>query len=133
MLPILQIGPLALPVPELLLLIGFWVGLDLTEKQAERFGVKAGPIYNMALAAVVAGLIGARLVYAAHYPAAFLESPLTLLTPRPQMLDGTGGMVVGLLAGFIYSRVQRLAFWSTLDAVTTLFAVMAVTLGLSHF
>ncbi len=133
MLPILQIGPLALPVPALLLLVGFWIGLDLTEKQASRYGVPAGLIYNLTLVAVIAGVIGARLFYAAQSPAAFLSSPLSLLTPRPQMLDATGGILAAGLAGLGYALLRKLPVWSTLDALTTLLAVLAVVLGLAHF
>lgn len=133
MLPILQIGPLALPTPALLLLLGFWIALELTEKQAYLFGADARKIYNMILAAVLVGLVGARLVYAASAPAIFLENPLDLLAPRPQMLDAAGGAAVGLLAAFVYIWLRRLPLWPTLDAAATLFSVLAVTLGLAHF
>lgn len=132
MLPILQIGPLALPTSALLLLLGFWFGLELTEKQAARFGVNPAQIYNMVLAAVIVGVIGARLVYAASAPAAFLASPLSLLSPTPQMLDSRGGLVCAALAAAVFMVARRMAFWPTLDATVTLFAVMGVTLGLAH-
>jgi phosphatidylglycerol---prolipoprotein diacylglyceryl transferase len=133
MLPILQIGPLALPTPALLLLAGFWLGLELTEKQAHRFGASASQIYNMALVAVVAGIVGARLVYAARAPGAFLQSPLSLLAPTPQMLDNTGGLLIALLAALIYLRARRMALWPTLDASVTLFSVLAIAVGLANF
>jgi phosphatidylglycerol---prolipoprotein diacylglyceryl transferase len=133
MLPILQIGPLALPAPALILLIGFWIGLDLAEKQAAYFDADSGPIYNLALVAAIAGLLGARIVYAAQAPAPFLENPLNLLTPRPQMLDANGGVIIGLLAALVYGWLRKLRLWPTLDAATSLFATLTVTLGLAHF
>ena len=133
MLPILQIGPLALPAPALILLLGFWIGLDLAEKQAHFFDVEPGPIYNLALVGAIAGLVGARIVYAAQSPGPFLENPLNLLTPRPQMLDGTGGVIIGLLAALTYGWLRKLPLWPTLDAATSLFSALAVTLGLAHF
>lgn len=133
MLPILQIGPLALPAPALILLLGFWVGLELMEKQAHLFGAEARQIYNMTLVAILAGVVGARLVYAASAPSIFLRNPLDLLAPRPQMFDATGGGVIGLLAAAVYGWRRTLALWPALDAATTLFSVLAVTLGLVHF
>lgn len=133
MLPILQIGPLALPTPALLLLLGFWIALELTEKQAHLFGTDARQIYNMTLTVVLAGLVGARLAYAASAPTIFLENPLDLLAPRPQMLDAAGGAAVGLLAALVYGWLRKLPLWPTLDAAVTLFSVLAVTLGLMHF
>ncbi len=133
MLPILHIGPLALPTAQLIVLLGFWLGLELAEKQAHRFGVNAAQVYNLVLVGLVAGLVGARLSYAARSPAAFLASPLNLLAPRPDMLDPAGGWIIALLAVFIAIRLRRLPFWPTLDALTGLLAVLAVTLGLAHF
>jgi prolipoprotein diacylglyceryltransferase len=133
MLPVLNIGPLALPTPELILLAGFWLALEMTERQAPRFRVDPAHVYNLILAAILAGLVGARLVYAARSPAAFVESPLNMLALQTQMLDGTGGWAAALLAALIYIRVKRLAFWPALDSLTTLLSMLAVAAGLAHF
>lgn len=133
MLPILNIGPLAIPTPAFILLIGFWLGLELAEKQAQHFGASARHIYNLTLAALLAGLVGARISYLAQAPKAFLDSPLSLLSPRPEMLDSAGGIITAALAAALYTWKQRLNPWTTLDAVTTLLAVLTVTLGVSHF
>jgi phosphatidylglycerol---prolipoprotein diacylglyceryl transferase len=132
MLPVVQIGPLVLPLPALILLIGFWIGLDLAERQAYHFNVESKHIYNLALVAVIAGLVGARLTYAAQSPGPFLQNPLSLLTLRPQMLDSAGGVIIGLLAAGLYGWLRRLPLWPILDAATSLFSVLAVTLGLAH-
>lgn len=133
MLPIVNIGPLAVPAPALILLAGFWIGLEMAEKQAEIFGAQPRHIYNLTLAGIIAGLVGARVVYLAQAPQAFLDSPLSLLSPRPEMLDAGGGILAAALAGAVYAWRQRLDPWRTLDAITILLAVLAVTLGVSHF
>ena len=61
MFPVLQIGPLALPVPGLALLIGVWIGLWLAEIEAARLGIGPETVYNLAFIGLVAGLLGARL------------------------------------------------------------------------
>lgn len=133
MLPIVNIGPLAVPTAAILLLVGFWIGLELAEKQAEQFGAHARHIDNLTLAGIAAGLVGARVIYLAQVPQAFLDSPLSLFSPRPEMLDAAGGMISAALAGAFYIWKQRLDVGKTLDALTTLLAVQAVTLGVSHF
>lgn len=132
MLPILQIGPLALPLPTLLLMAGLLAGLELAERQAERFGVKADDIYTLTLAGVIAGLVGARLTYAALNSAAFIEYPLNLLTPRPQMLNAAGGLGFALAAALVTLWVRKLPLWPTADAASGLLAVMALAIGLAH-
>lgn len=133
MFPILSIGPLALPVPALVLLAGFWIGLELTEKHASRFRADPGQIYNMTLTAILAGIIGARLAYAVLSPAGFLENPLTLLGLSPQMLNPAGGLVFALLAALGTIWLKKMPLLPTLDSLVTLFAVMAAALGISHF
>jgi prolipoprotein diacylglyceryltransferase len=132
MLPILQIGPLALPAPALILLLGFWLGLEFAEKHAPRFAVRPEQLYNAALVGVVAGIIGARLGYAARAPAAFLESPLGLLALTPQMLDPVSGLAAGLLAALAALRIMRAALWPALDTAVSLFSVLAVAVGLAN-
>ncbi len=133
MLPVLQIGPLALPLPALIPLIAFWIGLEIAERQASLFGASPDSINNTSLVAVLAGLVGARLGYAARSPEAFLASPLSLLALNPQMMDPTGGLIAALLAALLYIKIQRLDLWRTLDAMTGLFSILAVSIGLSHF
>lgn len=133
MLPILQIGPVSLPVAPLVLLIGFWIALNLTEAHAPRYQVDPNQIYQMVLFAVLAGIIGARLAFAARSPNAFIASPLSLLALQPQMLDSSGGLLAAGLIAFIYAQRKNMPLWSTLDTLTTLFALLAVAFGLSHF
>ncbi len=132
MFPILQLGPLALPVPSLLILAGIWIGLSLAEKYAPRFGVDAGQLYNLVWIGLLAGVVGARLAYVARFPQAFAGSPLGALTPRPVMLDTQAGLLFGLLAALIYGQRKGMPFWRTLDAFTPALMVLAMTLGLSH-
>jgi phosphatidylglycerol:prolipoprotein diacylglycerol transferase len=132
MLPILQIGPLALPVPPLSLLLAFWFGLSLAEKFAPKRGISAEILYNLTFTGLVVGLIGARLGYVFQYPNAFIESPLSLLSLNPGLLDPFAGFAAGVIGMLVYGQRARLAFWNTLDALTPLLAVMAIGFAISH-
>lgn len=132
MLPTLQIGPLALPTAQLLVMIGFWLALELTEKHAVLFGVDAGAVFNGAVFGLVIGLVGARLGYAAQFPAAFVTSPISLLVLRPELLNPTIGVLVGLIACMVYFLIRRQPLWPIWDVFTTGFAVFAVALPLAN-
>lgn len=132
MLPILQIGPLVVPVPAILLLIGFWIGLDVLEKQSFHFKVDSGQLSALVLISLVTGLVGARLAYAARAIGAFIENPLNLLSPLPQMFDPLAGLLVALVVGLIVLWRKHMPLWPTLDALVSLFSILAVTLGLVH-
>jgi prolipoprotein diacylglyceryltransferase len=132
MLPVLNIGPLALQTPGLVMLIGLWLGLSLAEKFSAKRGVSPNLLYNLAFVTLVAGVIGARLAYILRYPEAFANSPLSLISLNPGLLDPVGGLAVGLISGAIYAQRKKMALLPTLDALTPLLAVMAIALGLSH-
>ena len=134
MLPILHIGQLAIQTPGMILLLGLWFGLLLSEKLA-RVEQKVDPnsIYNLALVALIAGILGARLFYAAQSLDIFILQPLSLLSMNTAMLDVSGGLITAGIASLVYSQKHKLSLWPTLDAFTPLFCVMAIAVGLAHF
>jgi phosphatidylglycerol---prolipoprotein diacylglyceryl transferase len=132
MLPMLQIGPLAVQTPGLVLLAGLWIGLTLAERHAHRRGVEANHVYNLAFLALVVGIIGGRLLYAAQYPQAFMANPISLISLNPGLFDLTAGAGAGLIAALIYGNRRKLPFWSTLDALTPLFAVLMIASALAN-
>jgi prolipoprotein diacylglyceryl transferase len=132
MLPIIQVGPLALQVPGVILLVGLWLGLLLSERRARRIGDNPAELYNMVFIGLIAGVIGARLSYAITYPDAFSGNLQNLVSLNPGLLDPFAGALIGIAAVVIYMYRKSLPVWRTLDNLTPLFAVMAIAIGLSH-
>lgn len=134
MLPILQIGPLAIQTPGLILLFGLWFGLTLAEKLAQmEKKIDPNAIYNLAFISLVAGVIGARLFYAAQSIEIFLQDPLSLVSLNTAMLDSFGGLVTAGIALLIYGQRRKLPLWPTLDAFTPVLSMVAIAIGLAHF
>jgi phosphatidylglycerol:prolipoprotein diacylglycerol transferase len=132
MLPVLQIGPLAVQLPGLLLLLGVWAGLSLSERSAPRHGVEPNLLSNLVFLGLVVGLVGARLGYAARALDIYLASPLSLVALTPATLSATDGVLAGTLAALVYGQRRGLRLWATLDSLTPGLAVMAVAIGLAH-
>jgi phosphatidylglycerol---prolipoprotein diacylglyceryl transferase len=132
MLPSLQLGPLSIQTPGLVLLLGLWLGLSLAERSASRFGIKVNDLYNLVFVALAAGVVGARLVYILRYPTAFTASPISVLSLNPGLLDSAGGLAASLLAGVIYTHRRRIPTWQALDAITPALAVLLLALALAH-
>ena len=132
MLPILNLGPLAIQTPGLILLIGVWIGLTQAEKYARFLKIDSDHIYSLSLLTMVAGIFGARLSFAAQNPAAFQNNWTGLFSLTLQMMDTFGGGVIGLLAAFIYGQRKGLPFWKTLDVFTPGFAVLAIAFGFAQ-
>ena len=62
MLPVLNIGPLALQTSGLVLLLSTWVALNVIERAAPRYQTPPNQLYNLALLAILAGMVGGRVV-----------------------------------------------------------------------
>jgi prolipoprotein diacylglyceryl transferase len=133
MFPTLQLGPLALQVPGLVLLAGLWVGLTLSERRTRGKGENPGDVYNLVFIALIAGIIGSRLSYAITYPTAFAANPLSLISINPGLFDPFAGVLIGICAAVIYLYRKKLPLWSTLDALTPLFAVLTIAQGIAHY
>jgi len=132
MLPILQIGPLALQTPGLMYLLGLWFGLSLAEKFAPKRGISADALYNLVFTGLIAGILGARLGYVIQYPDAFLASPLSLVSLNPGLLDPFSGFAAALLAALVYGARKKLEVWNTLDALTPFFGVFMIGAALAN-
>ena len=111
MLPILNIGPLAIQLPGLVILIGLWLGLSLAERYAARFDVKSNLLYNLVFVVLIAGIIGARLAYVIRYPQAFAGNLFSALSFNLSLLDPWAGLGLGLIAGLIYGQRKKMALW----------------------
>jgi prolipoprotein diacylglyceryltransferase len=132
MLPVLQVGPLAIQLPGLLLLAGVWLASTVIERQAPRLKLSAGVLSNMIFLGLVVGLLSARLWYALRYLSVYLENPLFLLALNPTTLAPAEGAITGMLAAGIYAQRKGLPLWGTLDALAPGLAVFSLALGFSH-
>jgi prolipoprotein diacylglyceryltransferase len=80
----------------------------------------------------VAGLIGARLGYAAQFLGVYATDPLSLLSPNPATLAPAAGLAVAAGYGLIAGWRRGLPLWRTLDALAPGLALLAVAIGAAH-
>jgi phosphatidylglycerol:prolipoprotein diacylglycerol transferase len=133
MLPVINVGPLALQIPGLVILVGLWVGISISERYASLRGLTAQNIYNLSFIGLVSGVLGARLSYVLRYPQAFLANPLGVLSLNPGLLDPWGGAACALVAMLIYGQRKQLPLWNTLDALAPGLAAFLAAFHLANF
>lgn len=132
MYPYLRLGPFLLQLPLFVLLIGVWISSALSEKEAARLKLPPGIVSNMIFIGLIAGIVGARLAYAARYLNAYLDNPLGLFSLNLNTLAGSEGLLVGLVIAVLYGWRKKLPLRPTLDALAPGLAAFMVALGLAH-
>ncbi|MEW6406730.1 MAG: prolipoprotein diacylglyceryl transferase family protein [Chloroflexota bacterium] len=116
----------------ILLVIAAWIGLTLSEKRADRHGASKEDLNNITFYGLIAFILGGRVSFILQNISAFTKSPLGIFSINPDLFDPFGAGVVAVIAALVYGQRRKLALWSTLDALTPFFAILAVGLGLSH-
>jgi len=132
MLPILNIGPLAIQTTGLVLLAGIWLGFWLMEKEYHRFGVQPEAMNNLLMYGLIAMVLGGRIGYVAEHFSAFTKSPINLISLNPVMVDWSGGLLIGLAVSILYGIRRNLQFWQVLDALTPGAAAIMVAVPLMN-
>jgi len=133
MFPIINLGPLSLPAPELILLMGFWLGSTFSERHARRFNVDPLILEKILWITLLAGIIGARLSYVARSYFAFEGNLLAIISLNPDLLDPAGGLLISAAVGFLYLSRQHISPKAFLDSLTPFLGVMALALSLANF
>lgn len=137
MLPILQLGPLTLRTPGLVLLAGLWLALEMASREGARRGLDPDRIYNLGFGGVAAGVLGARLAFVLGHLGLYARiTPWTralgaAFSPTAGTEVGWAGLLIGLaVAGWMVRR-RRMPLLPLLDALAVGGMVTAAAVGVA--
>ena len=117
MLPIISIGPLAIPAYPLFLLLAFWAGMWLAARQAGWLGLDGDHIYSAGLYGLIAGIIGARLWFVlSHWENYASDITQAFSLSRSALSIGEGVIVAGLVV-LIYLYRSEMPVGLFIDAI----------------
>jgi phosphatidylglycerol:prolipoprotein diacylglycerol transferase len=116
----------------ILLIAALWLGLYLSEKRVGRHGISKDALNNIVFYSILGYIVGGRVLFVLANLSAFTRSPSSILSVNVDLFDPVGALTSTFLIGLIYGQRQKLPWWSTLDELTPLFAVLAIGLSLSH-
>jgi phosphatidylglycerol:prolipoprotein diacylglycerol transferase len=133
MFPTINIGPLVFPTAGIVYLLGVYLSLTLIERAAKRLQLDVGATYGVAVTALLAGFVAARLLFVATYWASFSENLLSIIWPLTSGYNLAGGLFFGAAAAFFYGRYKQLPLWPTLDALTPGLITAFLTVSLADF
>jgi len=133
MYPAINIGSLTLPTAAFIYLVGAWLSLGLVERAAKMMGLDAEKMYGTAVTGIIAGLVGARLLFVALYWSAFRENLMGIVWPINSGYNMWGGLIFGLAGAFFYGRATQLSLGDTLDALAPGLLLAFVAISLADF
>ena len=130
----LQIGPLAIRWYGFFIALGVLLASMWSTRLTEKRGLSADKLLDMAVYLVIAGIVGARLMYVLTSPSAFFGpngNPLSALYIWQGGISIHGGAIGIVLAAWIYSRINKMNMWAYLDVITPVaaFGIIGGRLG----
>lgn len=111
----LDLGFIKISTHGLLIAIGFLAGELLARREAKRRGLSADIVDNAAIVAVLAGLIGARIIYVIFFGQGM--GLIEALQIWRGGLSSHGGYIFGILAGLAYFKIKKADILKYADAV----------------
>lgn len=113
---LLKIGPVTVYGYGLMIAIGIVAAYLLLEVRARKKNFNSGEIFSLTVWSVLGGLAGAKILYIITQIKEIAANPRLLLN----LSDGLvvyGGIIGGILAGFLYCRRKNLPFLKLFDLV----------------
>lgn len=106
-----------------MLLIAFFVAVWLARKRAPRFGFTPDQVYDASFWALILGIIGARLFFIVQEWPYYSKHTAELFSWQFAGLTSFGGLVMGAVGLFLWSRHAKKSFIRMLDVIAAPFLI----------
>lgn len=108
-----SIGPLTIHGYGLMIALGIVVCVVMGTYRAKKHGYKEDAVLEIAIFSVLAGFLGAKLLFVLVEFDRFLENPMQVLGSEGFVVYG--GIIAGVLAAVLYCRIKKLSFLEYFD------------------
>lgn len=133
MMPILRIGPLSLPAPELAIILSVYAGLWLMETWLRRQGRNPDAQSNLVLFSLGAFILGGRLGYIGQHWAAFAGNPADMLSLNRDLFDPFFGTAAAVVFALVLAQRKQMPPALTLTALSLFAAAVLVGADLAAY
>lgn len=110
------IGPLTVYGYGVMIAVGIFAGYGLCDYRAKKCRLDRDQLFYLVLVSVLGGFLGSKLLYWMTEWRSLLQDPGRILN----LGDGFvvyGGLLGGILAGYLYCRHRELSFWAYADLI----------------
>jgi phosphatidylglycerol:prolipoprotein diacylglycerol transferase len=114
---IVEFGELGVRSYGVMLVVAFWLGIELTSRLARRRGIDPARILDLGLVVLVASLAGSRLLYVVTHMGEYRGDWIGIFRIWEGGLTFYGGLVAGVTLGMIYLKGKGVPVLKTSDLV----------------
>jgi phosphatidylglycerol:prolipoprotein diacylglycerol transferase len=111
-----QVGPLLITWHGVFSVLGILAAARLGQYLARQDGIEPDRIYDAAFWMVVAGIVGARVLYVWENYRQFTGNLLKALAINEGGISQWGGLFGAMVGAYLWSLRSRLGFWKIIDA-----------------
>lgn len=112
---IFTIGKVTIYGYGLMIAIGFLAAVLIGMYRAKKKNMKMEAILDIAIYGIVFGFLGGKLLYVIVEWKRFIQDPWSVLGSSGFVVYG--GIIIGVLAGYIYTRIKKISFVKYFDLV----------------
>lgn len=99
----------------ILIALGAFAGVMLADVREKRYGLAKDTVISLALWAIPAAIVGARLYYVLFRLDYYLSAPLSVFNIREGGMAIYGGLIAGVATGFLFARRKKISFLTLAD------------------
>ena len=114
---LVNFGPFGIRWYGFFMAISMAIGIHFLLRHGRRAGVDEDTVYNLALMAILGGVLGARLVYVLTNWLYFAHHPGQIIQVQNGGLAIQGAMIGGLAFAMWYAQHKKLPFWFVVDGM----------------
>ena len=118
MFPIINLGPLAVQTPGIIILVGIYIVFLIVDKYSPKYNLQPNEISNILFWTLISAIIFARLAYIFQFPESFLRTPSAIISLNLSLFDPVSGIIFAVLFLLIIVRKKKLPILSVLDNFT---------------
>ncbi|MEM7802253.1 MAG: prolipoprotein diacylglyceryl transferase family protein [Chloroflexota bacterium] len=133
MLPFISLGPLAIPSKPLIIIIGVYLSLSMLEMAAGRLKLNREAAHELGSSSVIAGFVGARLVFVLLNWSAFSRNLISIAWPLTFGYNLWAGLIIGILFYRLIAYRKSLNFIAYLDPLAAAASTFLITLSLADW
>jgi phosphatidylglycerol:prolipoprotein diacylglycerol transferase len=112
-----DIGPFSIHTYGLALAAAFWLGIELSAREARRRGMDPVQIVDLGIVVLISSVAGSRLFYVLGHLDQYRGNPLDVFKVWEGGLTFYGGLIAGVIFGIGFLRLKRQPVLQAIDVV----------------